>query len=78
MPKAQACANIAHGMKGVCDPRNEPSQPSGEQAHAFVRALVLSHMDAFLKVNDDARLFLSGDVVAELASRSIAASAHKP
>jgi dienelactone hydrolase len=50
---------------------------SGEYAHSFTCALALAHMDAFLKQKDAARLFLSGDVVAELAARSIVASAHK-
>jgi dienelactone hydrolase len=51
---------------------------SGEQAHSFIRALALSHLDAFLKQDADARRFLAGNVEAELASRSIAAIAHKP
>jgi dienelactone hydrolase len=51
---------------------------SGEQAHLFIRGLTLCHMDAFLKHNDSARRFLAGNIEAELASRSLSASAHRP
>ncbi len=51
---------------------------SGEVAHSFIRALALCHMDAFLKLDVDARRFFAGNVEAELASRSISATAYKP
>ncbi|MGB6360482.1 MAG: dienelactone hydrolase family protein, partial [Candidatus Acidiferrales bacterium] len=50
---------------------------SGEQAHFFIRALTLCHLDAFLKENERARRFLAGNIQHELASRSISAVAHR-
>lgn len=44
---------------------------SGAQAHLFVRGLTLSHLDAFLKGEENARQFLQGDVDAELARRDV-------
>ncbi len=44
---------------------------SGDQAHRFARALVLSHFDATLKCRQDAQQFLEGDVRAALASRGV-------
>lgn len=49
---------------------------SEEQAHLFVRALTLAHMDAVLKQQEEARRFLAGDIEAELARRNISAIAH--
>ncbi|MGB7665677.1 MAG: dienelactone hydrolase family protein, partial [Candidatus Acidiferrales bacterium] len=49
---------------------------SGEQAHLFIRGLTLCHTDAFLKHNDSARRFLAGNIEAELASRSLSATAY--
>jgi hypothetical protein len=50
---------------------------SGEQAHLFVRGLTLSHMDAVLRERKEARQFLAGDVVAELAARGVDATVHQ-
>jgi dienelactone hydrolase len=50
---------------------------SGEQAHLFVRGLTLCHMDATLKGLEEARRFLDGDVVSELAARGVDALAHR-
>jgi dienelactone hydrolase len=44
---------------------------SGDQAHLFVRGLTLCHMDAVLRQHEEARVLLAGDVVAELAGRSV-------
>jgi hypothetical protein len=44
---------------------------SGDQAHTFVRGLAVSHMDATLKRQEDAKRFLAGDVEAELAVRGV-------
>jgi pimeloyl-ACP methyl ester carboxylesterase len=51
---------------------------SGEQAHLFVRGLTVCHMDSILKHEVEARRFLAGDVEAELATRGVEATAHKP
>jgi dienelactone hydrolase len=51
---------------------------SGEEAHLFVRALTLCHMDATLKGLEEARSFLAGDLEAELASRGVGAFTHRP
>jgi pimeloyl-ACP methyl ester carboxylesterase len=51
---------------------------SGEQAHLFVRGLTLCHLDAILKQQEDARRFLTGDIEAELAERSVDVIVHKP
>jgi dienelactone hydrolase len=51
---------------------------SGEQAHVFVRALTLGHLDATLRRLDAAERFLTGDVEAELATRGVEAIAHRP
>jgi dienelactone hydrolase len=44
---------------------------SGEQAYAFVRALTLCHMEAFLKDSATAKNFLLGDLRREFARRGI-------
>lgn len=49
---------------------------SGDQAHAFARALALSHLDATLKHAGDAQHFLDGDIEAELAARGVEARAR--
>jgi predicted dienelactone hydrolase len=46
---------------------------SGEQAHLFTRGLTLCHFDAVLKGSEEARRFLAGDVVGELAARGVEA-----
>jgi len=51
---------------------------SGEQAHTFVRALALAHMDAVLRGREDARRFLAGDVAAALAARGVDVIVHAP
>jgi hypothetical protein len=51
---------------------------SGEQAHTFIRALTLAHLDATLRRHDAAERFLDGDVEAELAIRGVEAIAHRP
>ncbi len=50
---------------------------SGEHAHLFTRGLTLSHMDAILKRQDEARRWLLGDVKAELAARSVDAIVYQ-
>jgi predicted dienelactone hydrolase len=47
---------------------------SGEQAHLFVRGLTLAHLDATLRGHEDARRFLDGDLISELASRGVEAT----
>jgi dienelactone hydrolase len=44
---------------------------SGEQAHVFARGLTLAHMDDALRGDADARRFLDGDVIVELARRGV-------
>ena len=44
---------------------------SGEDAHLFARGLTLSHLDAFLKHSDNARLYLQDRVETELRSRGV-------
>ena len=51
---------------------------SGEQAHLFVRGLTLCHMDAFLRENEEAQRFLTGDLEAQLAARGVEVITHKP
>ncbi len=50
---------------------------SGEQAQLFVRGLALAHLDATLKQTAEARRFLEGDIVGELAARSVEAVEHR-
>jgi dienelactone hydrolase len=50
---------------------------SGEQAHVFLRALTLCHLDATLKQQQDARRFLAGDIEGELATRGVEVVVHK-
>lgn len=47
---------------------------SGEHAHLFARGLTLSHLDAALKENAEARRFLARDLEAELRARDVSAS----
>jgi hypothetical protein len=49
---------------------------TGEQSHLFVRGLAVAHFDAVLMQNDQARRFLTGDIQAELESRSVEAFVH--
>jgi len=49
----------------------------GEHAHVFVRGLTLSHLDAVLKQEADARRFLAGDIEGELAARGVEAREMK-
>jgi predicted dienelactone hydrolase len=44
---------------------------SGAEAHLFTRGLALAHFDATLREHPEARLFLAGDLEAELAARGI-------
>ncbi len=50
---------------------------SGEAAHSFTRGLTLAHLDASLRQRPDARQFLDGDVVAELATRGVEATEYR-
>ena len=47
---------------------------SAEQAHLFVRALILAHFDATLRALDPAERFLTTDVEADLTARGIDAT----
>ena len=47
---------------------------STDEAHIFVKALTLSHFDAYLKGLQAAHQFLQGDAGAELAARGVDAS----
>ena len=49
---------------------------SGEQPRQFARGLVLTHFDATLRQNAEARRFLTFDVAAELAARGVNATAR--
>ncbi len=49
---------------------------SGDDAHLFVRGLTLAHMDAVLRGREDARRFLAGDIVSELARRGVDVLEH--
>src|SRR5581483_7944529 len=51
---------------------------TGEQAHLWIRGLTLAHIDAFLKDQSKARLFLSGDIEVELARRGVEVILHRP
>lgn len=51
---------------------------SGEQAHLFVRGLMLAHLDATLRQSDDAVRFLASDIRAELTRRGVEAVVHQP
>jgi dienelactone hydrolase len=50
---------------------------SGEQAHLLIRGLTVCHMDAALKLQEEAQRFLAGDIEAELAARGVDVIAHK-
>jgi dienelactone hydrolase len=50
---------------------------SGEQAHLFVRGLTLCHLDAVLRLGEEAQQFLASDMEAALASRGVEAIVHK-
>jgi dienelactone hydrolase len=50
---------------------------SGEAAHSFTRGLTLAHLDSSLRQRPDARQFLDGDVVAELATRGVEATEYR-
>lgn len=50
---------------------------SEQQAHLFVRVLVLCHLDASLRAREDARQFWMGDIEAEVEQRGIAAIVYK-
>lgn len=49
---------------------------SAEQAHLFVRALALAHLDATLKDSSAAERFLDGDVEAALEARGVSAAVY--
>jgi dienelactone hydrolase len=44
---------------------------SGEQAHLWVRGLTLAHMDAFLRDQHEARLFLASNIEGEMSKRGV-------
>src|SRR5262249_7368544 len=44
---------------------------SGEKAQMMVRGLTLCRMDATLKGSEEARLFLAGNIAAQLAARGV-------
>ena len=48
------------------------------QSHLFARGLAVSHLDATLKQNDEARRFLGGDLAAELAARGVEVTVLRP
>jgi hypothetical protein len=50
---------------------------SGEASLSFTRGLTLAHLDAALRQRPEARQFLAGDVVAELAARGIEATEYR-
>jgi dienelactone hydrolase len=49
-----------------------------DEAHAFVRGLTLSHLDASLRHDERARLFLRDDLETELGRRGIHATVEDP
>jgi dienelactone hydrolase len=49
---------------------------SGEAAHSFTCGLTLAHLDSALRERPEARQFLDGDVVAELAARGVEATEY--
>jgi predicted dienelactone hydrolase len=51
---------------------------SGDEAHAFVRGLTLSHLDATVRQRENAERFLTGDLRAELAARGVDAIVYEP
>ena len=51
---------------------------SGDEAQLFVRGLALCHFDAILKEQEEARLFLAGNLEAELARRGVEIIVHTP
>jgi dienelactone hydrolase len=50
---------------------------SGAAAHSFTRGLTLAHLDASLRQRPEARRFLAGDVLAELATRAVEATEYQ-
>jgi dienelactone hydrolase len=65
MPWTGELAWVAEEMRPIAE------LCSGDQAHLFARGLTLCHLDATLRQRDEARRFLGGDVVAELATRGV-------
>jgi predicted dienelactone hydrolase len=57
---------------------DEPGACPPEHAHLFARGLTLAHFDAFLKGDESARAFLSGDPVAALRERGVDAAYPEP
>ena len=51
---------------------------AGENAHLWIRALALAHMDAFLKEQRKAKQFLDGNIEGELAKRGVVVILHRP
>lgn len=51
---------------------------SGAQAHLFARGLTLAHLDATLREQQEARLFLAGDIAGELAARGVEVTVPAP
>ncbi len=50
---------------------------STDEAHIFVKALTVSHFDAYLKGLEAAHRFLQGDAGAELVARGVDASVER-
>jgi dienelactone hydrolase len=50
---------------------------SGEQAHLMVRGLTLCHLDATLKQQEEAQLFIESDVVADVGKRGVEVLVHQ-
>ncbi|MBO0867613.1 MAG: dienelactone hydrolase family protein [Micromonosporaceae bacterium] len=72
--RAMSLPGEAAWMPGAMKPIEQLC--SQQQAHTFVRGLVLAHFDATLRGDDRAAGFLAGDVVAELAARGVPALAQ--
>ena len=72
MPVAPEIAAIQNEMRPIGELH------SGEEAHRFVRGLVLAHLDATLRGDAGAEAFLSADLEAVLAGGGIDARIHRP
>jgi hypothetical protein len=51
---------------------------SAAHAHLTVRGLTLSHLDAVLRQQSEARRLLAGDIAALLASLGVEVIQHRP
>ncbi len=70
MPWPGKAASLAQEMRPIAE------LAPGEQAHTFVRSLTLSHLDAVLLQNSDARVLLLGNVPSLLRLHSVEVTAH--